>query len=57
MQVGIQGKEAGGVGPAVQGYLFYKKKNPIGPYRRPMPRVLGGSWELGVSLWARCPCT
>ena len=27
----------------VQGYLTHKKTNPIGPYRRPMRRVLGGS--------------
>ena len=31
------------VGPLrmVQGYLTYKKRNLLGPYRRPMPRVLG----------------
>ena len=28
---------------AVQGYLTYKKMHPLRPYRRPMPRVLGGS--------------
>ena len=27
----------------VQGYLTYKKNNPLGPYRRPVHRVLGGS--------------
>ena len=26
----------------LQGYLTYKK-TPLGPYRRPMPRVVGGS--------------
>ena len=24
-----------------------KKTHPLGPYRRPMPRVLGGSWGDG----------
>ena len=28
---------------ALQGYLAYKKSHPLGPYRRPMPRVLGWS--------------
>ena len=27
----------------LQGYLTYKKRTPLGPYRRPMPRVLPGS--------------
>ena len=27
----------------VQGYLTDKQTHPLGPYRRPMPRVLGGS--------------
>jgi len=27
----------------VQGYLAHKTPPPLGPYRRPMPRVLGGS--------------
>ena len=27
----------------VQGYLTYTKIHPLGPYRRPMSRVLGGS--------------
>jgi len=31
---------------AVQGYLARKKRTPLGPYRRPLPRVLGRS--LGV---------
>ena len=29
----------------LQGYLTYKKCSPLGPYRRPVPRVLGG-WEF-----------
>ena len=32
-----------------------RKIIPLGPYRRPMPRVLGGSG--GGFLWARYPCT
>ena len=31
----------------LQEYLTYKKRTPVGPYRRPMPRVLGGSWGGG----------
>ena len=27
----------------VQGYLTYKKSTALGPYRSPVPRVLGGS--------------
>jgi len=26
----------------VQGYLITRKRNPLGPCRRPIPRVLGG---------------
>ena len=26
------------------------KRTPLGPYRRPMPRVLGGSWGGGRFL-------
>ena len=30
---------------SIQGYLAYKKlPPPLGPYRRPMPRILGGFW-------------
>ena len=41
----------------VQGYLACKKTPPLGPYRRPMPRVLGGSseggrlHERGIPVW------
>ena len=37
----------------VQGYLA---PHPLGPYRRPMPRVLGGPRGVDVFLWARYPC-
>ena len=29
--------------PGIEGYLTDKKCTPIRPYRRPMPRVVGGS--------------
>ena len=29
---------------------------PLGPYRRPMPRVLGSPRGLRIFLWARYPC-
>ena len=32
-------------------------RTPLGPYRRPRPRVLGGSQRDGRFLWARYPCT
>ena len=34
-----------------------RKRTLLGPYRRPMPRVLGGSWGGRSFLWARYPCT
>ena len=27
-----------------RGTLLIRKRSPLGPYRRPMPRVLGRSW-------------
>ena len=33
------------------------KCTPLGPCRRPMPRVLGGPGGVGVFLWARYLCT
>ena len=43
----------------VYGYTsLTRKRTPIGPYCRPMPRVLGGSSSgVGVFLWGRYPCT
>ena len=32
-----------GLPTPLQGYLTCKKTHPVGPYRRPMPEVLGGS--------------
>jgi hypothetical protein len=34
----------------VQEYLTYKKRILLGPYRRPMPRVLEGSYGGGSFL-------
>ena len=33
------------------------QRTPLGPYLRPMPGVLDGSWGVGAFLWARFPCT
>jgi len=42
--------------PGLQGYLAYKKAPPpLGPYRRPMPRVLGGSQGGGRFLMSEVP--
>ena len=34
----------------IQGYLAHKKRNTLGPYRRPMRRVLGGSYLSGAEV-------
>ena len=39
------------------GTSLVRKRTPLGPYRRPMPRVQGGSRRVGIFLWARYPCT
>jgi len=40
------------------GTLLIRKRTTLGPYRRPMPRVLGGfQGGVGIFLWARFPCT
>ena len=44
--------------PGSQGYLTYKKTHPLGPYRKPMPRVTGGwafSYERGAPVVASIP--
>ena len=33
-----------------------RNRTPLGPYRRPMPRVIGGPKEVGGFLCARYPC-
>ena len=39
----------------IQGYLTYKNRLPLGPYRRPMSRVLGGSKGGGRFLMSEVP--
>jgi hypothetical protein len=40
---------------AVQGYLAHKNPPPLRTYRRPMPRVLGGSLGVGRFLIVEVP--
>ena len=42
--------------PMYRGTSLTRKRTPLGAYRRPMPRVLGGPRGVGVFLWARYPC-
>ena len=43
-------------GRAGIGVLRIKQRNPLGPYRRPMPKVLGASYGVGRFL-AKYPCS
>ena len=52
--VGGRGRKVAGFG--YRGTSLTRKQNPLGPYSRPTPRVLGGSQGVGVFLWARYPC-
>ena len=55
---GGQGKQTLRSGRAlvsVQGYLTHKKRAPLGPYRRPVPRVLEGSERGGRFLMSEVP--
>ena len=38
------------------GTSLIRKRTPLGPYRRPMPRVLGGPRGVDAFLWGRYPC-
>jgi len=38
-----------------RGTSLIRKRTPLGPYRRPMPRVLGGSWGGGRFLMGEVP--
>ena len=38
-----------------RGSSLTRKRTPLGPYRRPMPRVLGGSQVGGNSLMGAVP--
>ena len=42
--------------PKYRGTSLIRNSRSLGPYRRPIPRVLGGSWRLGVFLSARYSC-
>ena len=47
-----------GVPECSRGYrdtLLIRKRTPLGPYRRPMPRVLKGSWGGGCFLMGEVP--
>ena len=39
----------------LQGYLAHETPPPLGPYRRPVPGVLGGSWGVGHFLMGEVP--
>ena len=41
--------------PTVQGYLTHMKRTPLGPYSRPMPRVVGGSQGGGRFFMGEVP--
>ena len=45
----------GGGLDAYRGTSLIRKRTLLGPYSRPMPRVLGGFLGVGVFLWARYP--
>jgi len=38
-----------------RGASLIRKRTPLGPFRRPMPRVLGGSWRGGRFLMSEVP--
>ena len=40
-----------------RGTSLTRKRLPVGPYSRTVPRALRWSWGVGVFLWARYPCT
>ena len=42
-------------GDPYRGTSLIRKRNPLGPYRRPMPRVLGGSSGGGHFLMGKIP--
>ena len=55
--VGRPLRHASNTGNVYRGTSLTRKRTPLGPYRRPMPRILGGLGGVGVFLWARHPCT
>ena len=49
--VAAQGSRSG----FTRGTSLKRKRTALGPYRRPMPRVLGGSWGGGHFLVSEVP--
>ena len=49
-RVSISSEEKG-----LQGYLTYKKTDPLGPWGRTMSRVIGGFWGGGRFLMGEVP--
>ena len=41
--------------PPYRGTSLTKKRTPLGPYSRPMPRVPGWSWAGGCFLMSEVP--
>ena len=48
--VDLVGRGAEEVGIAYRDTSLIRNQPPVGPYRRPTPRVLGGSWGDGRFL-------
>ena len=48
MEAGLSPSSCGG--GEHRGTSLARKQPPLGPYRRPMPGVLGGSWEVARFL-------
>jgi hypothetical protein len=44
-----------GIAWVYRGTSPIRKRTPLGPYRRPMPRVVGGSWGGGRCLMGEVP--
>ena len=42
-------------GRVYRGTSLLRKRTPLGPYRKPIPRVLGGSWGGGRFLMDEVP--
>jgi len=51
----VVGAERRVVSRAYRGTSLSRKRTPLGPYRRPMPRVLGGFWGGECFLMGEVP--
>ena len=47
--------DRGGLRMAYRGASLIRDRTPLGPYRRPVPRVLGGSYWGGRFLMSEVP--